>query len=184
MSLVITGNPGVGKHTIARLFSEKLRYAILDLNKIAIEKKVFEKNGSTLDVDTKRLAKVMQRTVKPNTITVGHLAPYVVSKSQVKFAIVLRKNPYKLIPVYKKRRYSQKKIIENIGSETLGVIAYDAASKFGAKAIQIDATGLTPHKLMRKIENSLKTKKQDSVDWLALVAKKGDLSKFFPDKAI
>jgi adenylate kinase len=180
MSLVITGNPGVGKHTIAEMLAKKLGYEVLDLNRIAIKNKVFTKSGSTLDVDTKKLAKILRRLCRPGTIVVGHLAPYVLSKSQVKIAIVLRKNPYKLIPVYKKRKYSQKKITQNIGSEALGIIAYDAASRFGKKAVQLDATDISPQSLAKKIQRVLESKKQDRVDWLGLVSKKGDLARFFP----
>ena len=38
VNLVITGNPGVGKHTIAELFLKyDASYQILDINKFAIE---------------------------------------------------------------------------------------------------------------------------------------------------
>ena len=178
--LVITGNPGVGKHTISKILAEKLGYDILDINQIAIKNRVYQKSGSTLDVDTGKLEKIIKKMIRPNMVVVGHLAPYVVPRSQVKFAIILRKNPYKLIPIYKKRRYSQKKLYENIGSEVLGVIAYDARSKFGKKALQVDATGLSVSKLFKKILRAMKTKKQDDVDWLGLISKKGDLARFFP----
>ena len=37
VNLVITGNPGVGKHTIADLFAKQnLSYQIFDINKFAI----------------------------------------------------------------------------------------------------------------------------------------------------
>lgn len=180
MSLVITGNPGTGKHTVSKILAERLGCDLLDLNQIAISHKIFKKSGSTLDVDTKKLAKIMKRLTKPKTIVVGHLAPYVMEKSQVKIAIVLRKNPYRLIPVYKKRRYPQKKIIENIGSEALGIIAYDSASSFGKKTVQIDATDLSPQNLAKKITRVISSKKQDTVDWLGLVSKRRDLAKFFP----
>ena len=180
MSLVITGNPGTGKHTVSKILAQRTGYEILDLNQIAIKNKIYKKSGSTLDVDTKKLARIIKKLARPRAIIVGHLAPYVMERSQVKIAMVLRKNPYKLIPVYKKRKYSQKKIIENVGSETLGIIAYDSLSKFGKKTVQIDATNLSPQRLARKIEYALKSKKQDSVDWLGLVAKKKDLARFFP----
>ena len=35
MSFVITGNPGVGKHTVAERLSKKIGYKIIDINKIA-----------------------------------------------------------------------------------------------------------------------------------------------------
>jgi len=48
------------------------------------------------------------------------LAPYVLDLQQVKIMIVLRRNPYDLITVYKDRNYTDEKSIENAGSEVLG----------------------------------------------------------------
>lgn len=183
MAIVITGNPGVGKHTVAKKLSQKLAQPVLDLNQIAIESKVFEKHNSTLDVDVDKLAKIMKKLVQKNSIIVGHLAPYVLSKLQVDYVIILRKNPYKLIPIYKKRKYTQKKIIENIGSEILGIIEYDAITRFGMqKTFQINVTCLSTRQTINKIGLILKHKfKGDKIDWLELVANKGDLAKFFPN---
>ena len=182
--LVITGNPGVGKHTIAKKLAEKAGYSILDLNEIAIQNKIFQKRQSTLDVDVKKLAKLVKKTLDKKSLIVGHLAPYVLDKKQVSHVIILRKNPYKLIPVYKKRKYSQKKIIENVGSEILGIIEYDSITKFGMKkTFQINVTNLTPVQIVNKIKLVLKNRfKGDKVDWLDIVASKGDLAKFFPNK--
>lgn len=184
VSIVITGNPGVGKHTIAGKLTKKLGKPILDLNKIAIEKKICEKNGSTLDVDVIKLARIMKKTIKSDSIIVGHLAPYVLTKSQVKSVIVLRKSPYKLIPIYKKRKYSQKKTIQNIGSEILGIIAYDCVSKFGKnKVSEINVTDLSSNQIINKIGLIFKQRfKSDKVDWLDMISKKGDLVKFFPNE--
>lgn len=182
--LVITGNPGVGKHTITKKLSEKISMPILDLNQIAIQNKIYKKSGSTLDVDVKKLAKIVKKTANKNSIVVGHLAPYVLDKGQVTTAIILRKNPYKLIPIYKKRKYSDKKIIENVGSEILGIIEYDSIAGFGMKkTFQINATNLSPGQISSKIGLILKRKfKGDKIDWLEMVAKKGDLARFFPNK--
>ena len=43
MVLIITGNPGVGKHTIAKSVSKKLKREIVDINKIALDSKLFKK---------------------------------------------------------------------------------------------------------------------------------------------
>ena len=182
--LVITGNPGVGKHTITKKLAEKLGLPVLDLNQIAIQNKVYEKKGNTLDVDVKKLSKIVKKLATRNSIIVGHLAPYVLGKAQIDAAIILRKNPYKLIPIYKKRKYTQKKIIENVGSEILGIIEYDSIVSLGAKkTFQINATNLTPDKVVSKIRMIINRKSRgDKIDWLELVAKKGDLAKFFPNK--
>jgi len=182
--LVITGNPGVGKHTIAEKLSGKTNMQIIDLNQIAIQNKIFKKHDSALDVDVTKLTKIVRKMIQKNGIVVGHLAPYVLDKKQVSHVIILRKNPYKLIPVYKKRKYSQKKTIENIGSEILGIIEYDSITRFGMKkTAQINTTNLTPTQIVNKIMRILKNKfKGDKVDWLDIVANKGDLAKFFPNK--
>lgn len=182
--IVITGNPGVGKHTISKKLSQKIGFSILDLNQIAIRNKVYQKRDHTLDVDTKKLATITKKLIKKDTIVVGHLAPYVIEKSQPSLAIVLRKNPYKLIPIYKKRKYTRKKIIENVGSEILGIIEYDSIARFGMKKTrQINATNLSPNQIINKITLAIKRKfKGDRVDWLDLVANKGDLADFFPNK--
>lgn len=182
--LVITGNPGVGKHTIAQKLSQKLDMPILDLNQIAIQNRIFQKKDSTLDVDVKKLAKLVKKLAQKNSLVVGHLAPYVLDKKQISSAIILRKNPYKIIQIYKKRKYTQKKIIENIGSEILGIIEYDSITAFGMKkTCQINATNQTPNQIINKIMKTLKHKfGGDKVDWLELVARKGDLARFFPNK--
>ncbi|WP_238549761.1 adenylate kinase family protein [Candidatus Nitrosotenuis chungbukensis] len=181
---MITGNPGTGKHTVSSRLADDLGYTILDLNQIAIEHGIFEKKDSTLDVDTKKLARIIKKLIAKDSIIVGHLAPYVVEKSQIKLAVILRKNPYKLIPIYKKRNYSKKKQTENAASEILGIVAHDSIKKFGlSKSRQIDTTNLTIAQTINKVKRILKKKsKSDSVDWLGMVAKKKDFARFFPNR--
>ncbi len=183
MAIIITGNPGVGKHTVAKSIGKMLKFKILDINQIALESRIYEKNDDAVDVDVKKLKNILKNKIKENSIIVGHLAPYVVTNKQVKKAVILRKNPYNLIPIYKKRKYSTKKIAENIGSEILGIIAYDTIKKFGKnKSRQIDTTSKSVSKITKAVISSLKDKfENDKVDWLALVSKKNDLKKFFPN---
>ncbi len=112
MAIIITGNPGVGKHTIAKSVSKILKYKILDINKIALESGLYEKKDKSNDVNVKKLKNILKNKINKKSIVVGHLAPYVLTKKQVTKAIKLRKNPYHLTPVYKKRKYSTKKIEE------------------------------------------------------------------------
>ena len=58
MSIVITGNPGVGKHTIAKEISKRLKLPINDINSIARDAGLFEKNQDTNDVDISELEKI------------------------------------------------------------------------------------------------------------------------------
>ncbi len=179
LSLVITGSPGVGKHTAARSIAGMLDLEVLDLSEIA--EGVFEQASGTRDVDTDALKKRLGPMLGERSLVVGHLAPYVLAKSQVKRLAVLRKNPYKLAAVYKKRGYARRKAMENAGAEILGIIAHDAAKKIGAaKTVQIDTTAKSARAVALQTAEALAGKKGgDAVDWLSLVSQKNDLAEFF-----
>jgi len=182
MSIVITGNPGVGKHTITEKIADILELSIVDINKIAKNSGLFEKNEDANDVDIEKLEKILEQKISEKNIIVGHLAPYVLHKNKIKIMIVLRRNPYDLISVYKKRKYSDKKIKENTGSEVLGIIAHDAISIFQEKVFQINISKKTIPETVEKIVNLISSNKgNEEVDWLELVRKNNDLGKFFVD---
>ena len=182
MSIVITGNPGVGKHTITKLIADKMKLSIIDINKIAKDSGLFEKNGDINDVDVEALEKILESKTFENNIIVGHLAPYVLRKNQVKIMIVLRRNPYDLIPVYEDRKYDDVKIRDNVGSEILGIIINDAIDKFQEKTFQINVSGKTVAEMFEKIMSVIMNKKgNEVVDWLEIVRKNNDLGKFFVD---
>ena len=182
MSIVITGNPGVGKHTITQKIAEKLELSIIDINNIAKDEGLFEKNKETNDVDTDKLEKILEQKISEKSVIVGHLAPYVLDKNKVKIMIVLRKSPYDLIPVYKERKYTNEKSNENLGSEVLGIIAHDAMSKFKEKTFQINTSGKSIQDVVEKVMTVISSNTgNEEVDWLDLVTKNNDLKKFFVD---
>ncbi|MFB5645836.1 MAG: shikimate kinase, partial [Nitrosopumilaceae archaeon] len=135
----------------------------------------------THDVDVSRLKKVLKKKISKKSIIVGHLAPYVLTKSQISKAIILRKNPYSLSKIYKKRKYSKKKTAENLGSEVLGIIAFETIKKFGKeKTFQVDTTSKSILKISKQLIDIINGKSStEIIDWLSVVAKKNDLQKFF-----
>tara|TARA_B100000929_G_scaffold215389_1_gene172176 strand:- start:4093 stop:4644 length:552 start_codon:yes stop_codon:yes gene_type:complete len=181
MSLIITGNPGVGKHTIADEFLKNEDYDLIDINKIAIESNCIEKDEIGIQVDVQNLKNDLNKIITKKSLIVGHLAPYVVEKSNIGIVIILRKNPYKLEQVYKERGYSKEKIKENLGSEILGITAHDAISEFGTEnTFQIDTTTKTPQEVVEKIQKIIQERdNDDNVDWLLEVNERDDLQKFF-----
>ncbi len=182
MSIVITGNPGVGKHTITQEIAEKLELSIIDINSIAKDAGLFEKNKDTNDVDTSKLEKILEQKISEKNVIVGHLAPYVFDKNKVKIMIVLRRNPYDLISVYKERNYTDKKSMENLGSEVLGIIAHDAIIKFQEKVFQINTSGKSIQEVVEKVMTLISSNiGNEEIDWLDLVTKNNDLKKFFVD---
>ena len=180
MSIVITGNPGVGKHTIANEISKCLGLPIIDINNIAKDSELFEKNEDVNEVDVSELKKIIKKQISKPSLIVGHLAPYVLSSKQIKKMIVLRRNPYDLISVYKKRGYSEEKIRENTGSEILGVIAHDAINQFGVNVFQVDVSTKSVLEATNKVLSIINGENlSEDVDWLDLVTKRDDLKKFF-----
>jgi adenylate kinase len=96
--------------------------------------------------------------------------------------IVLRRNPYDLITVYKDRNYTDEKSIENAGSEVLGIIAHDAKSKFQDKVFQVNSSEKTIKDTVENVMSIISSNKgNEEVDWLDLVTKNNDLKKFFVD---
>jgi adenylate kinase len=186
--LVITGNPGVGKHTCARLVARKLKgFKIFDINKMAIVNnavlKVDEKYG--VDINIRKVRMLVENTIASNDkglIFVGHLAPYVIDPVKISKAIVLRRSPYELVSVFRKRHYTNEKANENIASEILGVSFYDSLTSFGKnKIVEVDVTGEKPLQTADRIIALLKNRSMrhvGSVDWLSLVYNNGDLQRF------
>jgi adenylate kinase len=185
--LVITGNPGVGKHISAKFIIRRIGSgSILDINKLAISQNaVLNKHSKYgIEVDTKKLAKLLAAKLtesKDLVIIVGHLAPYVLEPTGVDLVIVLRRSPYELIRVFEERKYSLHKIRENVASEILGVSLFDSLQTFGKEKIaELDTTVKAPIDIASQILLLLhqkRARKIGIVDWLSLVHKKGDLQK-------
>ena len=172
--LVLTGNPGVGKHTTAsEIMKQNAMYEIIDINNLAIELGLTEKAKETLEVYVAELKIKMKQKVSKNSLIVGHLAPYVLDESDVDVAIVLRKNPMDLIKVFKNRGYSKEKIKSNTAAEFIGVTLNDSITSFGEeKTFQIDTTNKTPEQVTSIIDKIVNGKnKGDVVDWFHLVDK-------------
>ena len=191
MSIVITGNPGVGKHTIAKEIERTWKISeLIDINKTAIDAGLVEQGQDALDVDVNKLKKHLEPIVSDipklhwmgrTGLIVGHLAPYVLNAKSCHPCIVLRKNPYKLLDIYKKRGYTEKKMKDNLGSEILGIITNDAIKNFGRKkTFQVDTTDHTPKELAVRIHDIYYGEDNgDNIDWLPLIQEKNDFKTFF-----
>lgn len=184
MAFVITGSPGVGKHEVARRLAAALDLETVDLSRAAAGPGVAERSADgALDVDVGRLADAVRGSVSGRSLVVGHLAPHVLARSQVGAAVVLRRSPYRLDGTYRERGYPEPKRMENLGSEILGVVAYDAVGRFGADRVtQIDTTDRSAGEAAGIARDALRGAgvPGDRVDWLGLVGSRGDMDRFFP----
>lgn len=184
MKLVITGNPGVGKHTSASIIAGRTGAKIIDINRVAMDNNaIAKKTEGGLEVDVKKLSRLLTKLLKSRNdqIVVGHLAPYVIKLAGISMVAVLRRSPYELEKTLKKRGYTADKVRENLASEILGVSLYDSMKTFGRrKVVEFDTTGKTPDQTAGEIMHALKRKPRPIwIDWLTLVSERGDMQKFF-----
>ncbi|MGI0003474.1 MAG: AAA family ATPase, partial [Nitrosopumilaceae archaeon] len=61
--MILTGNPGVGKHTVAKLLAKKLDLDLIDINQVAVQEGIFEEGEGALDVDVKKLRKILRKMI-------------------------------------------------------------------------------------------------------------------------
>jgi adenylate kinase len=187
--VVITGNPGVGKHTCAKFVSEKLGKAkIVDINRVILSNNAIALQAGGVnglgEIDVKKTKELMLEEIKKanDVVIVGHLAPYVLKKTGIDLVAVLRRSPYQLAKILRQRKYTPMKMRENLAAEILGITLYDSMETFGKKRVaELDVTGKTPQNIAEDVISKLqkKSKKQIGlIDWLSLVYEKGDAQKF------
>lgn len=187
--VVITGNPGVGKHTCAKFVSEKLGKAkLIDINRVILSNNAVALPSNAVngigEIDVKKTEKLILEEIKKakDVVIVGHLAPYVIRATGIDLVAVLRRSPYQLAKIFQQRKYTPMKMKENIAAEVLGITLYDSVETFGKERVaELDATGKTPEDIAKDIISKLQKKSRKQlgiIDWLSLVYEKGDAQKF------
>ena len=97
------------------------------------------------EIDTKALRARLHATVRVSSLLYGHLLPYVVDKKSVSKVVVLRCEPAALKKRLAARRYPPPKVVSNVEAELIGVVSFDAFSKFGPERVaEVDTTQTTP----------------------------------------
>lgn len=187
MKVVITGNPGTGKHSCAKFISEKLPNSeIIDINSVVLNKSTYltSRVGVAKEIDIRKLKSFMIKKIKQskNLVFVGHLAPYVLTAKGINLVVVLRRSPYHLEEVFRQRKYTPHQSRDNIAAEILGITFYDSLKTFGKRrVVELDVTGRTPQSIATKIISLLQKKSNNQtgfVDWLSTVYEKGDIQRF------
>ena len=164
MLISISGTPGTGKTTIARLLSKKLRASLIDTRFLVKKyniKTSLDKKRKTRVIDTKKLAAAAKKEAKNKKLVIfeGHLSHLV----HADLTVILRTSPAEIKRRLKKKGWSRKKIRENVEAEAIGVIS--AETKNG---IEIDTTKKSPKNVASIIIKLLKNRpvKRKRIDWI------------------
>ena len=191
LKVIVSGTPGVGKHTISIELSRMLNgIPILDINKVILSENLLIPSSSSscgnevnIEKTFNSLKSILATKEYDDAIIVGHLAPYVVDPVLVDFIIILRRSPYELKKIYEIRSYSKKKIYDNVVSEILGIISYDFLKKFNKKDIsEIEISeNVLPCMSAQKIIDMYTNKNLREfgiIDWLPLIQNDPQMVKF------
>lgn len=162
MRIALTGTPGTGKTTVARL----LPYPVLDINSLV-------KGGMNLGADPLRgcleadmdaLADHLVAIDSEETLILeGHFSHHFAD-----WSIVLRLNPAALRLRLVERGYSEEKIRENLEAEALDVILVEA-TEMCSRVDEIDTTDKSPAEVAELVAKVIEGRLRlapGQVDWL------------------
>ena len=186
--ILVTGAPGVGKTTISNKLASQLDACCISITELVKKEKLItniDEERKTLIADTKKVAKRLQGIISKtegNIVIEGHYVVDVVPKKQVNTVFVLRRDPHELKNVLEKRKYTKKKVWENLAAEILDVCLCDALSACGAdKVCEIDVSNKTVETVVEETILVLEQKQKrtyGTIDWLLKLEKEGRLEEF------
>ena len=174
MIVALTGTPGTGKTSVSKIL-KKNGFDIVDLNRISNEKnfiieKDIERGSNIVDIDN--LNKYINQKYQTSDIVLieGHLSHLLKCADKI---IILRCYPDKLRSNLSSRKWSEKKIQENVEAEILDVILCEAADLHSEKNIfEIDVTDLSIddvstiiREMIDKRFKNMKKYKIGQIDW-------------------
>jgi adenylate kinase len=133
--ILITGSPGTGKTTIAKILLKKLKAKVINLTEFILKTKIFEEINGEKIVEIKKLQKSLKKELnklkgKKLIIVEGHLACELFLKKYNPKIIVFRRSLKKLKKEMEKRGYSKKKISDNLILEALDYFGEKSRSKY------------------------------------------------------
>ena len=108
-----------------------------------------------VEVDTALLRRKTSNVLPTRAILYGHLLPHVLSKSDAAFVAVLRCEPGVLRKRLHDRGYSQKKIVENVEAELIGVVLDECVRRYGPELVhEFDTSSSLPRAVAKRIARS------------------------------
>ncbi|HEB37266.1 MAG TPA: hypothetical protein ENI14_01200 [Thermoplasmatales archaeon] len=181
MILSLTGTPGVGKSSIAKILENK--YRVINLVKFALENNFvlgYDKERESYIIDMDGLKDKLKRTVLKSEYYIldSHLSHLIDFSDKV---IVLRCRPDILRKRLKGKGWKKEKIEENVEAEILDIILSEAVEIHGIrKVFEIDTSDKTVEEVAKIIEELIEGKldyesyRAGKIDWSEYIGGKKD----------
>ncbi len=164
-AILITGVPGTGKTTVAKLLSGKTHSALIDINKLVCVMKLYSRVDEQDNAKVVRLKELEAelscaiKSEKRSVIVEGHLGCEI--RLPVSKAIVLRCEPRALRARLANRGYPPAKLASNALSEALDYCTVLSEKNYGKRKVwEIDTTKMTPQDVASEIIAILAGKKK------------------------
>ncbi|MGD0056323.1 MAG: adenylate kinase family protein [Methanomassiliicoccales archaeon] len=163
----VSGTPGTGKSTLAEILSRN-GHEVIDVGDFARERGIVtgrDAERRSLEVDVEELDLALRKELNQGTVfLVGHLSHLLT----VDLIVVLRCNPSILRERLKKRRWSVRKVRENIEAEACDVILIEALER-SKDVCEIDTTDRSPEEVAAAVDDILAGKREKyafgNTDW-------------------
>jgi adenylate kinase len=165
MILFITGTPGTGKSTVARLLKEQSSFSLIDLNQLIDDENLYtgiHKKWGYKIVVMDALCQSLHNKIadlkdQEDLLVEGHLCHHCKGADLV---VVLRAHPDVLKKRLRDKGFGDAKIDENIQAEALDICTFEAFQLYTDKTNEIDTSNLNPQEIVEIIKNIIKGKIQ------------------------
>ena len=146
MRIALTGTPGTGKTTAARLLMNN--YPVYSVKALALDKGCAERypDEEELIVDTECLSMKLRMMEEGDHIIDGHLSHLL----EPDIIIILRCHPEVLMKRLLPRGYSEEKLMENLEAEAIDVILEESLET-GKPVYEVDTTERDPDHVVESI---------------------------------
>jgi len=157
-TLIISGTPGTGKSTLAKILSKKLNFHHLNLH--YYYKKIssgYNKKKQCYNLNLKKLEKLLKQKLPqhPHLIIDSHITHHL-PKKYVNLCLITKCSDLKKLKQrLQKRKYSKKKIEENLQCEIFDVCLNEAKQKKHKILIVDTSQKINQKELLKKVKKSL-----------------------------
>ena len=157
--IVITGTPGTGKSTLAKLLTQKLKLPRLDLHHYYQQLSVkYNTQKKCYDLDYAKFEKLVQQKLQnhPNGLILDSHVAHHLPKKLVKLCIVLTCSNLKILERrLKQRKYPAQKTKENLQAEIFQTCLLEAQQQ-GHNLIVFDTSTLAAAIIVKKLLQKIK----------------------------
>lgn len=166
MYVALTGTPGTGKTSAARILGKRGRLTVT-VEELASRYGALESGSGEKEVDTEKLSAAALEP-EETVIVVGHLAHYVPNT----VCIILRCHPAAIKERLSSRGYTREKLLENMEAEAVDIILSEAIEAW-ENVFEVDTTDLEPECVADAIEKIINGDADEyspgKIDWSGAV---------------